>query len=116
MNKPGIPSIIESAKKRPLSLDPASGSFILYDEVLNGSKKIVRLEKLSMDQLINLAAERQLTDEPGITVILTGRSFTKNELATEILNQTIIGKKMFDVDINYLKFYLSQFPDDCFEK
>jgi hypothetical protein len=30
--------------------------------------------------------------------------------------QTKFGKQMFDADVNYLKFYLSQFPPQAFEK
>ena len=110
-----MPAIVESAKNRPLSYDPVTQTFILYDEIQNGTKKIVRLEKLTKEELSNLAVERQLCDDQGSTVILTGEVFTKKQLADEIKNQTAVGMRMFDVDINYLKFYLSQFPIECFE-
>ncbi|GEM_PF-1658245 len=116
MNIPGIPAVVESARKRPLCYDPMTGSYILYDEIASGFKKIVTLDKLSEKELIALSVERLLSDDPGNTVILTGQVFTKKQLANEIISQTIIGKKMFEIDIEYLKFYLSQFPKECFEK
>ena len=116
MNISGTPAVVESARKRPLCFDPESGSYILYDEIANGLKKIIPLEKLSEKELIALSAERHLSDGPGTTVILTGQVFTKKQLAEEIINQTPIGKQMFTIDIEYLKYYLSQFPVECFEK
>lgn len=116
MNIPGIPAVVESARKRPLCFDPVSGSYILYDEIASGLKKIIPLGKLSEKELIALSAERHLSDVPGNTIILTGQVFTKKQLADEIINQTPIGKQMFIIDIEYLKFYLSQFPEECFEK
>jgi hypothetical protein len=116
MKKIKLPNIIEAAKKRPLSYDPLTDSFIHYDEVCTGIKKIVPLERLNEKQLLDLVIERQLKNEPNITVVLTGETFTNERLAIEIKNQTKIGKLMYIADINYLKFYLSQFPHDCFEK
>ncbi|MEI6141045.1 MAG: hypothetical protein WCP85_17385 [Mariniphaga sp.] len=116
MNRPEIPAVVESARRRPISFNPVTGTFILYDDVANGSLKIVSLEKLSSKELISLSVERYLADDPGTTIVLTGQSFTKKQLADEIMNQTAIGKQMFDIDIEYLRFYLSQFPQECFEQ
>ena len=116
MNILGIPAVVESARKRPISFNPATGNFILYDDIASGSLKIVPLEKLSHKELISLSVERQLADGPGTVIILTGQAYTKKQLADEIMNQTTIGKQMFEIDIEYLKFYLSQFPTECFEK
>ena len=116
MNIPEIPAVAESARKRPISFNPITGTYILYDDVANGSLKIVPLEKLSRKELIALSVERCLTDSPGNTILLTGQVFTKKQLADEILNQTAIGKQMFDIDIEYLRFYLTQFPKECFEQ
>ena len=116
MNIHGIPAVVESARKRPISFNPVTGTFILYDDIASGSLKIVPLEKLSSEELISLSVERYLTDDPGNIIVLTGQSFTKKQLADEILNQTPIGKQMFDIDIEYLRFYLSQFPKECFEQ
>ena len=113
---PGIPAVVESARKRPISFNPATGTYILYDDIASGSLKIVPLEKLSDNELISLSVERHLTDDPGTAIVLTGQAFTKKQLADEIMNQTTIGKQMFEIDIEYLRFYLSQFPKECFEK
>jgi hypothetical protein len=115
MNIPGIPAVVESAKKRPISFNPVSGTYILYDDIASGALKIVPLDKLSHKELISLSVERHLCDDPGTSVILTGQTFTKKQIANEIKNQTTIGKQMFEIDIEYLRFYLSQFPKECFE-
>lgn len=113
-----LPPIIESAKSRPLSLDPRSGSFIHYDEVQSGKKKIYPIEKLTHDQLLDLAIKRQLTNIPSTTATLNGgtHTYTNQQLAEEMRAQSKLGKQMFDADINYLKFYLSQFPPEAFEE
>ncbi len=108
-----LPPIIESAKARPLSYDPASDEFIFYDEIAAGKKKIYPLEKLSSEQLLELAIERQLTNEPTTTAVL-GETYDNEQLANEMRAQTKFGKQMFEADINYLKFYLSQFPPEAF--
>ena len=56
MNIPGIPDVAESARKRPLCFDPVTGSYVLYDDIANGLKKIIPLEKLSGKELIALSA------------------------------------------------------------
>jgi hypothetical protein len=116
MTKLVLPPIVDSAKRRPLSLDPQSGSFIYYDDVEKGKKKITPIEKLKHEQLLKLAIERQVTNKPSITATLNGQVFTNEQLAREIGAQSKIGKQMFNADIEYLKFYLSQFPQECFTK
>ena len=113
-----LPPIVESAKSRPLSFDPRSGSYIYYDEVKNGKKNIYPIEKLNPEQLLNLAVKRQLTNIPSTTARMAGETHTysNEQLADEMRSQTKFGKQMFDADINYLKFYLSQFPPEAFEK
>ncbi len=116
MKRIKLPPIVEAAKKRPLGVNPHSGSFIYYDDLAKGSQKIVPVEKLNHDQVLKLAVERQFTNDPkSTTVTLNGQSFTKEQLVKEMRSQTKIGRQMFDADINYLKFYLSQFPKECFE-
>lgn len=111
-----LPPIVEAAKARPLSFDPRSGEFIHYDDVQSEQKKIYPLENLTAEQLLNLAIERQLTNVPNTTTTLNGESYSNEQLADEMRRQTKFGKQMFEADINYLKFYLSQFPPEAFEK
>lgn len=111
-----LPDIIESAKKRPLSLNPKTGKFVYYDDVANGEAKIYPLEKLSDEQRIDLTVERQLTNEPTHTSVLTGDVFSNEQVADEIRKKTKIGNQLFKSDLEYLEFYLSQFPEDSFEK
>ena len=110
-----LPAIVEGAKKRPLSLDPQTGSYIYYDKVEKGEQKIVPIERLTHDQLLRLAIKRQLTNEPSLTTTMNGQFFTNEQLAKEIENETKIGQQIFRSDIDYLKFYLSQFPPECFK-
>lgn len=113
-----LPPIVESAKTRPLSFAPHTGVYIYYDEIANGEKKIYPIEKLSDEQLLELAIKRQLTNVPTTTSKLSKEpnTYTNEQLAEEIRAQTKFGKQMFDADINYLKYYLSQFPPEAFEK
>jgi hypothetical protein len=116
MKKLQLPDIIETAKKRPLSINPLTGSFIYYEKVQTEDQKIIPIEKLNQEQLMKLIVERELSNEPNTTVTLNGESFSNEELAKEILLQTKIGKQIYNSEVDYLKFYLEQFPDDCFEK
>ena len=116
MKKIRLPQIMESARKRPLSIDPMTGEFVYYENVANGKQKIFPIGKLSPEQLLRLVAERQLSAEEDTTVILNGRYFSNEQLAREILSQTEIGMQIYDADISYLNFYLSQFPAESFEQ
>jgi len=112
-----LPPIIEAAKKRPLGINSRSGSFVYYDDLQKGRQKMTPIDKLSHSQLLKLAVERQLSDSPdGTTVTLNGQSFTKEQLAREMESNTKIGRQIFEAEINYLKFYLPQFPKECFEE
>lgn len=110
-----LPPIVESAKARPLSYDPRTDEFIYYDDVQKGKKKIYPLEKLTREQLLKLAIERQLTNVPSTTAVLQSQTYTNEQVAEEMRAQTKFGKQMFEADIDYLKFYLSQFPPEAFE-
>ena len=116
MSQKNFPAIVESAKSRPLSFDPDSGSFIYYDDIVEGKKKIVPIEKLTYDELMNLVLERQLKNEPNTTAILGKNTFSNEDLAREIREHSKIGTQVFSADVDYLKFYLSQFPSESFEK
>ncbi len=117
MKRIKLPPIVEPAKKRPLGVIPGTGAFIYYDDVERGSQKLIPLEELGQEELVNLAVERQFSDEPGgRTVTLNGQSFTKEQLAREIRSKSKIGKWMLDANVNYLKHFLSQFPKECFER
>ena len=110
-----LPPIVESAKSRPLSYDPRTDKFIYYDDLRTG-KKIYPLEKLTHEQLLKLAIERQLSNVPSTTTVLNGETYTNQQVAEEMRAQSKFGKQIFDADTNYLKFYLSQFPSQVFEK
>jgi len=110
-----LPPIVESAKARPLSYDPRTDKFIHYDDVSRGKQKIYPLEKLTHEQLLKLAIERQLTNLPSTTTVL-GENYTNEQVAAEMRARTKFGKQMFEADINYLKFYHSQFPREAFEE
>ena len=111
-----LPPIVESAKSRPLSYDPRIDEFIYYDDPRSGRKKLYPLEKLTHEQLLKLAIERQLTNVPATTSVLTDHTYTNEQVAEEMRVQTKFGKQMFAGDINYLKFYLAQFPPEAFEE
>ena len=111
-----LPPIVASAKSRPLSFDPRSGSFIYYDEVCSGRQKIYPVDKLSDEQLLKLAIERQLRNIPTTTTTLNGRSYSNEQLAEEMRSKSKFGQQMLETDVNYLKFYLSQFPPEAFEE
>jgi hypothetical protein len=110
-----LPPIVESAKSRPLSYDPRTDEFIYYDDLRSG-KKIYPLEKLTHEQLLKLAIERQLSNVPSRTTVLKGQTYTNEQIAEEVRAESKFGKQMFEADLNYLKFYLSQFPSQVFEK
>ena len=116
MKKVNLPDIVETAKSRPLSYDPKTEQFIYYDKVEKGAQKIIPLDKLSQEQLLKLAVERKLSDVESTTITLNGEVFTNKQLAKEMKRQSKIGKQMFLADIDYLKFYLSQFPQESFER
>jgi hypothetical protein len=111
-----LPPIVESAKSRPLSYNPRTDQFIYYDDVRSGKKKIYPLEKLTSEQLLKLAIERQLTNVPSTTAVLQSQTYTNEQVAEEMRAQSKFGKHMFKADIDYLKFYLSQFPPEAFER
>ena len=111
-----LPDIVESAKKRPLGFNPETGKFIYYDEVKEGVQKLIPIDKLGHDQLLNLAIERIRSNEPNTIATLNGEVFNNDQQANEVRLQTKTGKQIFESDINYLKFYLSQFPAESFEK
>ena len=116
MKKIKLPDIVESAKKRPLSINPETGNYIYYDDIETGKEKITPLKDLNEDQLLKLSIERHLSDEPSTLVTLNGESFDSQQAAKEIQKQTKVGKQFFSSDMNYLKYYLSQFPKESFEK
>ena len=116
MKRIELPDIVEAAKKRPLSYNPASNEFIYYDKVEQGIQKIFPIDRLNHDQLLKLAVERQLSDQTSTTATLNGQLFSNEQIAEEMKSQTKIGKQIFNSDINYLRFFLSQFPKECFEQ
>ena len=111
-----LPPIVESVKARPLSYDPRTDEFIFYEDVERGRKRIYPLEKLTQEQILKLAIERQLTNVPSTTSVLNGRTFTNEQVAQEMRSGTKFGRQMLDADIPYLKFYLSQFDPGAFER
>ena len=111
-----LPPIVESAKKRPLSFNPDAQCFVYYDDVQSGKAKIYPLERLTDGQLLDLAVERQLTDETGGYGVLNGSTYTKAQIAEELRSGSGLGNEMLNADIEYLKFYLSQFPPESFEQ
>ena len=111
-----LPDIVESAKKRPLGIHPGTGAFVYYDELQNGKASILPLDKLNDKQKQALSVERYLTNEPGTITTLNGETVTREQAAEEIKKQSKIGKQLYEMDIQYLDFYLSQFPEKCFEK
>jgi hypothetical protein len=111
-----LPPIVASAKSRPLSYDPRSDEFIYYDEVRDGKRKLYPVEKLDARQSLKLAVERQLKNAPATTAVLNGETYSNEQVAEEMRRQTKFGKQMLEADINYLKYYLGQFPPDAFEK
>lgn len=109
-----LPPIVETAKKRPLGIDPHTGSFIYYQDLELGIR-IVPIESLSDDLLVKLSMKRHLTNEPSNPIVtLNGQVFTNEQAALEIQSGTKIGKQLFRADIEYLKYYLSTFPKECF--
>lgn len=115
MSKYQIPNILSYDKNRPLGYDPRNDKMILFDDVVKGRAKLIHLEMLNDEQLIKLSVERALKNEHIVMADYTGRIITNLELAQEILEQTNFGIEMMKSDIEYLKFFLSQFPQDCFE-
>lgn len=111
-----LPAIIESAKSRPLSYDPRTQEWIFYEDVRLGRKKIYPLPKLTPEQLLNLAIERQLRDAPSAIAVLGPHTFTNEQVAEEMRNGTKLGKQLLEADLRYLKFYLSGFPPEVFDK
>jgi hypothetical protein len=110
-----LPAIIESAKSRPLSYDPRAGEWIFYDDVRLGRKKIFPVAELTPEQQLNLAIERQLRNAPTTTAVLGPHTYTNEQVAEEMRNQTKLGKQLLEADLNYLKFYLSSFPREAFD-
>jgi len=110
-----LPAIIESAKSRPLSYDPRADEWIFYDDVRSGKKKIYPLEELTPEQQRNLAIERQLRNARATTAVLGPQTYTNEQVAEEMRNQTKLGKQLLQADLNYLKFYLSGFPREAFD-
>ncbi len=111
-----LPPITETAKKIPLGIIPHTGEAIYYSEVEKGEKKLSLPDKLNTDQQITLSMKRYLANEPGIIATLNGQSLTNEMAAAEIKKQSVIGRQLLKMDINYLEYYLSKFPENCFEK
>lgn len=111
MKKIQLPAIVPSARLRPLSIDPHDGSFIYYDDVAQGKRKIVPIELLHDTDVQKLAVERERTNEPMVTV-LQDKEYTNSDRIREMEGNTEVGKKLISMDINYLKYYLSHFPKE----
>lgn len=113
---PQLPPIIASAKSRPLSYNPQTGSFIYYDDVQEGKARLYPLDKLQENDLLRLAIERQKQNGGVETGVLNGNSYSAEEAVAEMRNGTKLGKQLVQADLDYLRFYLEQFPAESFDK
>jgi len=110
-----LPDIVAAAKRRPLSYNPITKTYIYYDELEQGTAKLYPIEKLSPEQLKQLVIERQLSNTPTDYATLQELKWNNEAMADEIRNETKLGKQILQADKDYLEFYLAQFPKECFE-
>ncbi|WP_146613688.1 hypothetical protein [Algoriphagus yeomjeoni] len=117
MEKITLPPIAVEAKVKPLSYNPHTADFIYYDKVAEGEQKIYPLTNLDKGSRIKLAIKRyQSSEENALVSTLNGESYTKDKIVQEIKQGTPIGENFVGLDLNYLEYYLSTFPEVAFLK
>lgn len=115
MKKLNLPFIIESAKKRPLGLNPINHQFVYYDELQSGVSKLIPLNKLDDSSSKKLIIERYRTlDNKTLTSFIDGKNYSINEIINEINNASKVGNAFKTMELNYLNYYLSTFPKSIF--
>ncbi|MBD8083335.1 hypothetical protein [Chryseobacterium caseinilyticum] len=115
MKKINLPAIIDEAKSKPLSYNPQSDSFVLYDEVASGDKKIYPLSLLDKQLRLKLVIERyKKSVEDNMISTLNGEMYSKADIIDEIKRNTSVGQNFFNLDFNYLEYYVSTFPEEVF--
>lgn len=108
---------MEEAKAKPLSYNPKTEDFIYYDEVAAGKQKIHPLSLLDKPSKKKLAIKRYENSEDNTVIsTLNGENYSKKDVITEIQKGTPIGESFFNLDINYLEYFLSTFPKEAFEE
>lgn len=107
-DRPPLPDLSESERKKPLCYDPVRKKFIFYQEIVDGREDIVPLEKLSEEDATRLVIERNLKG-PGYTMqIMSGNSYTRNDIVREIRDGTAVGRMAVFAELSYLKELLQQ--------
>ncbi|WP_339864915.1 DUF3892 domain-containing protein [uncultured Algoriphagus sp.] len=117
MEKISLPPIALEAKPKPLSYNPQTCEFAYYDRVANGEQKIYPSDKWDKDSRIRLAIKRYESSEENMMVsTLNGETYSKEKIVQEIENGTPVGQSFVSLDLNYLEYYLSTFPENAFLK
>jgi hypothetical protein len=117
MEKITLPTIAEEAKAKPLSYNPLNKEFIYYDKVARGEQKIYPVVKLDPQTRVKLSIKRyECSEENMLVSTLNGETYSKNKIVMEITQGTAIGMNFLSLDLNYLEYFLSTFPEKVFEK
>jgi hypothetical protein len=117
MEKIRLPAIMEEAKAKPLSYNPRTQEYIYYENVAAGKQKIYPVQQLDSKQKKKLTQKRYSASEAGgLISTLNGESYSRKQIIEEIENDTPVGTSFADLDMNYLMFYLEDFPREAFEE
>ncbi|HTN46213.1 MAG TPA: hypothetical protein VL098_07675 [Flavipsychrobacter sp.] len=115
MEKLRLPAIMEEAKAKPLSYNPHTQEYIYYEDVAAGKQKIYPVQLLDNKQKKKLTQKRYSASETGDVIsTLNGEAYTRKQIIEEIENDTPVGTGFADLDMNYLMFYLEDFPKEAF--
>jgi hypothetical protein len=108
---PSLPDIKGPDRNKPLCYDPQRDKFIYYDELIEGTEKIVPLETLTHEQRKKLAAERNRAGSDYTAQVLSGAAHTRDEVTEDILAETDFGKMHTEADLSYLSDLLKQIEE-----
>ncbi|MEP0711817.1 hypothetical protein [Algoriphagus sp.] len=115
MEKLSLPPIALEAKGKPLSYNPQTSEFAYYDKVASGEQKIYPVAKWTKDSRTKLAIKRYQTSEENMMVsTLNGEHYSKENIVKEIELGSAVGQSFMSLDLNYLEYYLSTFPENAF--
>lgn len=103
-----LPQLDEQTRRKPLTMDAATGRFITYDEIIDARGDIPTLDQLSPDQQRALIVERQRVGADYTMGDLNGRVLTREQIIEEIRHQTAFGNMVMQAEIDYLREFLGQ--------
>ncbi len=108
---PTLPDIKGPDRQKPLCYDPNRDLFIKFDDLITGKEQIVPIESLTHDQLKKLIVERNRVGPDYTMSTLTGKTYTRDDVIKEIIEQTDFGKMAVEAEAMHLSDLLKQIEE-----